>query len=75
MEQKQDPVINEKLCVLLVERALSKLPPGTENILGIFDLRGFGTENGDFQFLKFLVSELNIRNRKKVHSNNFANSV
>lgn len=57
MEQKQDPVMNQKLCVLLVERALSKLPPGTENILGIFDLRDFNTENGDFQFLKFLVSE------------------
>ncbi|KAJ4789468.1 Sec14p-like phosphatidylinositol transfer family protein [Rhynchospora pubera] len=52
---RQDPVMNQKLCVLLVERALSKLPPGTNNILGIFDLRGFGAENGDFQFLKFLI--------------------
>ncbi|XP_078149327.1 sec14p-like phosphatidylinositol transfer family protein isoform X1 [Carex rostrata] len=52
---KQDPVMNQKLCVLLVERALSKLPPGSENILGIFDLRGFNIENGDFQFLKFLI--------------------
>jgi hypothetical protein len=50
--------------VLLLERALSKLPPGTENILGIFDLRGFRTENGDLQFLRFLVSELDILKRK-----------
>uniref|UniRef100_A0A453SW84 CRAL-TRIO domain-containing protein n=1 Tax=Aegilops tauschii subsp. strangulata TaxID=200361 RepID=A0A453SW84_AEGTS len=28
---------------------------GTDNILGIFDLRGFGVENGDLQFLKFLI--------------------
>ncbi|XP_072998717.1 phosphatidylinositol transfer protein CSR1 [Typha latifolia] len=52
---KQDPVENEKLCVLLLERALSKLPSGTEDILGIFDLRGFRTENGDVLFLKFLI--------------------
>jgi hypothetical protein len=64
LEQKQDPVMNQKLCVLLLERALSKLPPGTENILGIFDLRGFRTENGDLQFLRFLVSELDILKRK-----------
>ncbi|GJM91041.1 hypothetical protein PR202_ga07376 [Eleusine coracana subsp. coracana] len=52
---KQDPVENEKLCAYLVEKALSRLPLGTENILGIFDLRGFGVENGDLQFLKFLI--------------------
>ncbi|GJN19699.1 hypothetical protein PR202_gb07001 [Eleusine coracana subsp. coracana] len=52
---KQDPVENEKLCAYLVEMALSRLPLGTENILGIFDLRGFGVENGDLQFLKFLI--------------------
>ncbi|KAL6635023.1 hypothetical protein ACP70R_027694 [Stipagrostis hirtigluma subsp. patula] len=52
---EQDPVENEKLCAYLVEKALSRLPLGTENILGIFDLRGFRVENGDFQFLKFLI--------------------
>uniref|UniRef100_J3LCA6 CRAL-TRIO domain-containing protein n=1 Tax=Oryza brachyantha TaxID=4533 RepID=J3LCA6_ORYBR len=52
---KQDPVENEKLCAFLVEKALSRLPLGTENILGIFDLRGFQVENGDLQFLKFLI--------------------
>ncbi|KAK1602492.1 hypothetical protein QYE76_048348 [Lolium multiflorum] len=52
---KQDPVENEKLCAFLVEKALNKLPTGTDNILGIFDLRGFRVENGDLQFLKFLI--------------------
>jgi hypothetical protein len=54
--QTQDPVGNQKLCAYLVEKAVSRLPPGVENILGIFDLRGFRVENGDLQFLKFLVS-------------------
>ncbi|PON72232.1 CRAL-TRIO lipid binding domain containing protein [Parasponia andersonii] len=49
-----DPVENEKLCVFLIEKALSKLPEGREEILGIFDLRGFGTENADLKFLTFL---------------------
>ncbi|KAL6911381.1 hypothetical protein ACP4OV_000186 [Aristida adscensionis] len=52
---KQDPVENEKLCAYLVENAISRLPLGAENILGIFDLRGFRVENGDLQFLKFLI--------------------
>ena len=38
-----------------VEKALSKLPPGKEEILGIVDLRGFRTENADLRFLTFLV--------------------
>ncbi|XP_030458370.1 phosphatidylinositol transfer protein CSR1 [Syzygium oleosum] len=50
----QDPVENEKLCVFLIEKALSKLPDGKEEILGIFDLRGFGTENADLKFLTFV---------------------
>lgn len=54
--QTQDPVENQMLCAYLVEKAVSGLPSGAENILGIFDLRGFRVENGDLQFLKFLVS-------------------
>ncbi|KAI4342529.1 hypothetical protein MLD38_027149 [Melastoma candidum] len=50
----QDPIENEKLCVFLIEKALSKLPPGQEQILGIFDLRGFGTANADLKFLTFM---------------------
>ncbi|KAF6155222.1 hypothetical protein GIB67_019748 [Kingdonia uniflora] len=52
--QKQDPIENEKLCVFLIEKALSRLPDEKEEILGIFDLRGFSTDNADLQFLKFL---------------------
>jgi len=54
--QKQDTEENEKLCVYLVEKALSELPDGVEEILGILDLRGFRIENGDVSFLKFLVN-------------------
>ncbi|GLT83808.1 hypothetical protein SLE2022_020790 [Rubroshorea leprosula] len=49
-----DPIDNEKLCVFLIEKALSKLPAGKEQILGIFDLRGFGTDNADLKFLTFM---------------------
>ncbi|KAF4351765.1 hypothetical protein F8388_008775 [Cannabis sativa] len=51
---EHDTVENERLCVFLVEKALSKLPPGREDILGILDLRGFGTENAEIRFLTFL---------------------
>lgn len=57
--QIHDPIEDEKLCVFLIEKALSKLPAGKEQILGIVDLRGFGTENADLQFLTFLVITIN----------------
>ncbi|KAJ6294102.1 hypothetical protein OIU76_022225 [Salix suchowensis] len=44
---EHDPVENEKLCVFLIEKALGKLVAGKEQILGIFDLRGFSTKNAD----------------------------
>ena len=47
---------DEKLCVFQIEKALSKLPEGQEQILGIIDLRGFGTANADMNFLTFLVN-------------------
>ncbi|KAL6181830.1 hypothetical protein ACLB2K_048479 [Fragaria x ananassa] len=53
-----DPVEDEKLCVFLIERALSALPEGREEILGIFDLRGFGIANSDLRFLTFLFDVL-----------------
>jgi hypothetical protein len=49
-----DSYEDEKLCVFLIEKALSKLPPGKEEILGLFDLRGFGNQNADLKFLTFL---------------------
>ncbi|CAA2934243.1 Hypothetical predicted protein [Olea europaea subsp. europaea] len=45
---------DERLCVFLIEKALRKLPDGKEEILGIFDLRGFGMQNADIKFLTFL---------------------
>ena len=51
----QDPYEDEKLCVFLIEKALSRLPAGKQDILAIIDLRGFGTENADIKFLTFLV--------------------
>ncbi|EEF51962.1 CRAL-TRIO domain-containing protein C3H8.02 isoform X1 [Ricinus communis] len=49
-----DPVEDERLCVFLVEKALAKLPAGQTKILGVFDLRGFKTENSDLKFLTFV---------------------
>lgn len=40
--------------MFLLEKALSKLPAGQHKILGIFDLRGFGSQNADLKFLTFL---------------------
>ncbi|CAI9094935.1 OLC1v1030770C1 [Oldenlandia corymbosa var. corymbosa] len=55
--QKQDISEDEKLCVYLVEKALRKLQPGQEQMLGIIDLHGFSTENADLKFLSFLIYE------------------
>lgn len=52
----QEPAEDEKLCVFLIEKALRKLPAGKEEILGIFDLRGFGMDNADLKFITFVVS-------------------
>ncbi|KAJ8623078.1 hypothetical protein MRB53_031607 [Persea americana] len=64
--QKQDPRESEKLCVFLIEKALSQLPDGKGEILGIVDLRGFTTENGDIMFLKFLIDVFYIYYPKRV---------
>ncbi|KAL1363752.1 uncharacterized protein [Arachis hypogaea] len=52
--EAQDPKDDERLCVFLVEKALSKLPTGKEQMVAIVDLRGFGTENADLKYLTFL---------------------
>ncbi|XP_071737129.1 uncharacterized protein [Rutidosis leptorrhynchoides] len=49
---------DERLCVYSLEKALSKLPDGKEEILGLFDLRGFGVKNSDLKFLTFLFDVL-----------------
>ncbi|KAM7479881.1 hypothetical protein LguiA_028094 [Lonicera macranthoides] len=53
-----DPSEDEKLCAFLIEKAVSKLPDGKEQILGIMDLRGFGTRNADLKFVTFLFDVL-----------------
>lgn len=55
LPSKHDLLESEKLCVYLLEKSLSQLPPGKEKILGIFDLRGFTLQNGDVIFIKFLI--------------------
>lgn len=52
---RDDLIESEKLCIYLIEKALSQLPLGKDKILGIFDLRGFTSKNGDLKFVKFLV--------------------
>ena len=47
---------SKRLCAHLLEKAVDELDDGGETILGIFDLRGFGTQNADFGFVRFLVS-------------------
>ncbi|XP_024960741.1 uncharacterized protein LOC112501261 isoform X2 [Cynara cardunculus var. scolymus] len=49
---------DERLCVFLLEKALSRLPDGKEEILGVFDLREFGVKNADLKFLTFLFDVL-----------------
>ncbi|KAD4179920.1 hypothetical protein R6Q59_023314 [Mikania micrantha] len=53
-----EQIEDERLCVFLLEKAISRLPEGKEEILGIFDLRGFGLKNSDLKFLTFLFDVL-----------------
>eukprot|EP00891_Asterochloris_glomerata_P004220 jgi/Astpho2/4220/Aster-05183 len=46
---------SKRLCVYMLERAISQLPEGQETVLGIFDLRGFKNKNADLGFVRFLV--------------------
>lgn len=48
-------VESQRLCVYTLERALERLPEGQDTLLGIFDLRGFKSKNGDMGFVKFMV--------------------
>lgn len=50
----EDRIENEKLCIHLIEKAISILPAGKEELAIILDLRGFGTENTDLKFITFL---------------------
>lgn len=48
---------SKRLCVHTLESAMQAFTPGTETILGIFDLKGFSSKNADLGFVRFLVSE------------------
>ncbi|KEH25902.1 hypothetical protein MTR_6g037460 [Medicago truncatula] len=60
MPREQDPADDQRLSVFLIEKALSKLSTGEEQILAIFDLRGFGPENADLKYLNFLEIMLRV---------------
>lgn len=59
--QDLEPYEDEKLCVFLIEKALSKLPPGKQEILVIMDLRRFETHNVDIKLLPFAVSSCKMK--------------
>lgn len=44
-----------RLASLVLDRAVAALPPGTDTLVGVFDLRGFGPANADLAFARFLV--------------------
>ncbi|KAI5665177.1 hypothetical protein M9H77_24500 [Catharanthus roseus] len=51
---KYESIEDKKLCVYLIEKAVGMLPPGKNQILAIIDLRRFGTENADLNFITFV---------------------
>lgn len=46
---------SQELCAYFIEEAIAACPPGVENVMGIFDLREFGLQNADFNFVNFLI--------------------
>lgn len=46
---------SQELCIYYIEKAIDARPPGVDNVLGIFDLRGFSVSNADFGFVRFLI--------------------
>lgn len=44
-----------RLASFVLDRAVAALPPGTDTLVGVFDLRGFGPANADLAFARFLV--------------------
>jgi hypothetical protein len=39
----------------VLDQAVESLPPGGEQIIGVFDLRGFELKNADLQFAAFII--------------------
>ena len=44
-----------ELASTVLDAAVASLPPDSETLVGIFDLRGFGPRNADLAFARFLV--------------------
>ena len=49
------PRKSQELCVYYIEKAIEARPDGIDTVIGIFDLKGFGLQNADFVFVKFLI--------------------
>eukprot|EP00879_Flechtneria_rotunda_P022721 GHRR01023997.1.p1 GENE.GHRR01023997.1~~GHRR01023997.1.p1 ORF type:complete len:213 (+),score=44.95 GHRR01023997.1:343-981(+) len=46
---------SKRLCAYSLDTALSKMPPGVEQILGVIDLKGMQLSNIDLPFVAFMV--------------------
>jgi hypothetical protein len=46
---------SKRLCTCMLDTALSQLPPGGEQILGVIDLKGMSLSNVDLEFVAFMV--------------------
>jgi hypothetical protein len=46
---------SKRLCTHLLDAAVAALPPGQEQIIGVFDLRQFDLRNADFMFAEFMI--------------------
>ena len=46
---------SQRLCAYYVEQAVKSRPPGVDTVLGVFDVAGFGLQNADFAFVRFLI--------------------
>lgn len=46
---------SKRLCAYSLDTALSKLPPGGEQILGVIDLKDMNLSNIDLPFVAFMV--------------------
>jgi CRAL/TRIO domain len=46
---------SQALCAYFIEQSIAARPEGVDNVMGIFDLSGFGAANADFGFVKFLI--------------------
>eukprot|EP01023_Acetabularia_acetabulum_P008056 TRINITY_DN13501_c0_g1_i5.p1 TRINITY_DN13501_c0_g1~~TRINITY_DN13501_c0_g1_i5.p1 ORF type:complete len:273 (-),score=42.62 TRINITY_DN13501_c0_g1_i5:150-968(-) len=56
----------ERLCTYMIEKAVNSIPEGQDNIIAIFDMRGYGPANTDLMFVKFLVDLLFVYYPKRV---------